>query len=83
MAADVGVEPAGVICAVDAAAGRSILDRREEARSQVECAERVLLTKLDIATPADALAVHERLDALGAVAERASFPANRLKLSLS
>ena len=40
---------AGVVCVVDAEAGGGQLARHEEARAQVEAADRILLTKLDLA----------------------------------
>lgn len=65
--------PAGVVCVVDAETGGAALDRREEAREQAMSADRVLLSKLDVA-PADAVrATHAKLDALAPHAERASF----------
>ena len=66
---------AGVICVVDAAAGARQLGRHEEARAQVEAADRVLLTKLDLAAPEDLLALHRELALRNPAAERASFPA--------
>lgn len=69
------IEVAGVICLVDAEAGAERLDRRDEIRAQIEMADRLLLTKLDIAS-ADALeALHARLREMNPEAERASFPA--------
>jgi G3E family GTPase len=66
---------AGVICVVDAEAGAAQLERHEEARAQVEAADRILLTKLDLA-PADAVvALHRALAQRNPGAERASFPA--------
>lgn len=66
--------PAGVVCVVDAETGGDALERREEAREQVQSADRVLLAKLDVAT-ADAVArTHARLDELAPHAERAAFP---------
>ena len=41
---------AGVVCVVDAEAGARQLARHEEARAQVEAADRILLTKLDLAS---------------------------------
>jgi len=70
------VQAAGVVCAVDVAAGTKHLDEREEARLQIECADRLLLTKLDIATEVQGEAIHRRLDELNPEAERASFPDN-------
>lgn len=66
---------AGVICVVDAEAGAAQLERHEEARAQVEAADRILLTKLDLATPAAVVALHRALAQRNPGAERASFPA--------
>jgi G3E family GTPase len=68
------VAPAGVICVVDAAHAMTALAEREEAREQVQAADRLLLSKLDIATPAQVVACHLRLGELNPKAERASFP---------
>jgi G3E family GTPase len=66
--------PAGIVCVVDGEAGAAQLERRDEAREQVIAADRILLSKLDVAPAAAAAAVHARLRALNATAERASFP---------
>jgi G3E family GTPase len=68
------VEPVGIISVVEAEAGPRVLESREEAREQVLCADRLLLSKLDLATPEQASALHASLDALNPEAERASFP---------
>jgi G3E family GTPase len=65
---------AGVICVVDAEAGAAQLARHEEARAQVEAADRILLTKLDLATPEQVLGLHRALAQRNPSAERASFP---------
>jgi G3E family GTPase len=65
---------AGVICVVDAEAGGAQLARHEEARAQVEAADRVLLTKLDLAPPDAVVALHAELARRNPSAERASFP---------
>ncbi len=66
---------AAVVCVVDAEAGAAQLARYEEARAQVEAADRVLLSKLDLA-PADAVvALHREIARRNPAAERASFPA--------
>jgi G3E family GTPase len=65
---------AGLVCAVDAEDGVRQLERRDEAREQVACADRILLTKLDRATAAQAAATHQALDRLNPQAERAAFP---------
>lgn len=70
------VLPAGVVCVVDAEAGGDALERREEAREQASAADRVLLSKLDVAAPDAVRRTHARLDALAPAAERASFPAD-------
>jgi G3E family GTPase len=65
---------AAVVCVVDAEAGAAQLARHEEARAQVEAADRVLLTKLDLA-PADAVvALHREIARRNFAAELASFP---------
>jgi G3E family GTPase len=66
---------AGVICVVDAEAGAAQLDRRVEARSQVEEADRIMLSKLDRADADRVTDLHARLRELCAGAELASFPA--------
>ncbi len=66
--------PAGVVCVVDAEAGGAALEKRDEAREQVMCADRVLLAKLDVATPDAVRRCHAILDELAPAAERASFP---------
>ncbi len=50
------------------------LQRHEEARAQVEAADRILLTKLDLATPEQIVAIHRLLGQRNADAERAGFP---------
>src|SRR5215471_7866637 len=57
------VQPAGVICVVDAETGAAAVESREEARAQATSADRVMLSKLDVA-PADAVRrAHGVLDA--------------------
>lgn len=68
------IELAGVICVVDGQAGVPQLERRDEARAQVLAADRLLLSKLDVAAPDTVLAVHRHLRALNPHAEAASFP---------
>ncbi len=75
VADDIQVRPAGVICVVDGEAGAAQLDRRDEAREQVIAADRVLLSKLDVAPAGAVAAAHARIAALAPHAERASFPA--------
>jgi G3E family GTPase len=65
---------AGVICVVDAEAGGAQLERHEEARAQVEAADRILLTKLDLATAEQVIELHRTLALRNPGAERASFP---------
>jgi G3E family GTPase len=64
---------AGVVCVVDGEAGADELARHPEARAQVEAADRLLLTKLDVASAEAVLATHAALDPLNGTAERASF----------
>ncbi|UZF91724.1 CobW family GTP-binding protein [Bosea sp. NBC_00550] len=54
----------GVATLVDAVNGMATLDEHEEARRQVVAADRLVLTKTDIATPAEADALRRRLGAL-------------------
>jgi len=70
------IQPAGVICVVDAEAGAEALTKRDEAREQALAADRILLSKLDAATPAAVARTHAVLDELlpAGDAERASFP---------
>jgi G3E family GTPase len=70
--------PAGVICVVDAEAGGSAIETREEAREQAACADRVLLAKLDVASALAVTRCHALLDAVAPAAERASFPLDEL-----
>jgi G3E family GTPase len=65
--------PAGVVCVVDAESGADALEKRDEAREQVASADRVLLSKLDVATVDAVTRTHQRLDNLGPHAERAAF----------
>jgi G3E family GTPase len=65
---------AGVVCVVDAEAGGAQLTRHEEARAQVEAADRILLTKLDLAAADALVALHRELARRNPAAERASFP---------
>ena len=65
---------AGVVCVVDAEAGAGQIARHEEARAQVEAADRILLTKLDLAAPEAVVALHRELARRNPSAERASFP---------
>lgn len=68
------VAPAGVVCVVDASCAAATLARRHEAREQLEAADRLLLSKLDIATAEQVAQCHAALDAAAPRAERASFP---------
>jgi G3E family GTPase len=69
------VQPAGVICVVDAEASAAALDTRDEAREQAVSADRIMLAKLDVATGDAVRRTHAMLDALAPHAERAAFPA--------
>jgi G3E family GTPase len=59
----------GVVTLVDAAAGLATLDRQEEAKKQVAMADRLLVTKADLAGGSPPAALAERLRALNPVAE--------------
>jgi len=64
---------AGVVCVVDGEAAADELGRHPEARAQVQTADRLLLTKLDVASAEAVRATHAALDPLNTTAERASF----------
>ena len=59
----------GVVTLVDAAAGLATLDAQEEARKQVAMADRLLVTKVDLAGSRIPIALAARLRALNLVAE--------------
>jgi G3E family GTPase len=69
------VSAAGVVCVVDAESGVRQIERHEEARAQVEAADRILLSKLDLASPDQVVAIHRLLALRNNDAERAAFPA--------
>lgn len=77
LAAAPSVAVVGLVCAVDAAAVPVQLERRPEVAHQILAADRLLVTKVDRATPAELAAAHAALDALGSHAERAAFPPGR------
>jgi len=68
------IVPAGVICVVDAESGATAVRTRDEAREQASAADRVMLAKLDVATPDAVRNTHAALDEFAPDAERASFP---------
>lgn len=70
------IVPAGVICVIDAETGASAVRTRDEAREQAAAADRIMLAKLDVATPDAVRNTHATLDELAPDAERASFPAD-------
>jgi G3E family GTPase len=68
------IQPAGVICVVDAESGARAIETRDEAREQAISADRVMLAKLDVASGDAVRATHAVLDAVAPHAERAGFP---------
>jgi len=68
------LEAAGVACVVDADAGSAQLDRRQEAVAQVQTADRLMLSKLDLADPSQVPLLHARLASINPDAERVGFP---------
>jgi G3E family GTPase len=70
------IQPAGVICVIDAESGARAVETRDEAREQAVSADRVMLAKLDVATGDAVRATHAVLDAIAPHAERAGFPAD-------
>jgi G3E family GTPase len=74
LAANDSVVASAVVTVVEADAGAEQLDRHPEARAQVAVADRLLITKLDLAGHDRLAALHRSLDALNPDAERAAFP---------
>jgi len=70
------IQPAGVICVVDAEAGAAAVEARDEAREQALSCDRVMLAKLDVATGDAVRRTHAILDAVAPHAERAAFPSD-------
>jgi G3E family GTPase len=68
-----GAVPSGVTCVVDAELG-VLGEARLEWRAQIEAADRIVLTKIERATPDGLRALHARLAELAPEAERAAFP---------
>ncbi|MDB5378046.1 MAG: GTP-binding protein [Rubritepida sp.] len=58
----------GVVALVDAVNGMATLDAQPEALRQAAVADRIVLTKTDLATPEDVAALRERLEALNPIA---------------
>jgi len=58
----------GIVATVDALHGPGQLDRQDEARRQVAMADRILLTKIDLADAAAIMAVSKRIAALNPTA---------------
>jgi G3E family GTPase len=72
------IQPAGVICVVDAESGARAVETREEAREQAISADRVMLAKLDVASGDAVRATHAVLDAIAPHAERGGFPTDEV-----
>ncbi|MFN3275721.1 MAG: CobW family GTP-binding protein [Paracoccus sp. (in: a-proteobacteria)] len=60
----------GIVTAVDAVLGAGTLDRHAEAQAQVAMADRIVLTKCDLATPARIADLERRLNPLNPHARR-------------
>jgi len=71
----------GIVTAVDALHGALQLDRQPEARRQVAMADRILLTKTDLASPEQIAATQGRINALNATAPRRSVVAGAVDAS--
>ncbi len=67
------LELRGLLCVVDALFVGEAVTRRTEARQQIELADRLLISKLDLATSLDLRKVHELLDSLSAASDRAGM----------
>jgi G3E family GTPase len=68
------IRAAAVITVVDAEAGARQLERHHEARDQVIAADRILISKIDVAPTEHLVELHRRLHDLNPDAERAAFP---------
>jgi G3E family GTPase len=68
------VKAAATVTVVDAEAGERQIERHQEARAQVDAADRILLSKIDIAPPHRLADLHRRLYAINPDAERVAFP---------
>ncbi|MEZ4261462.1 MAG: GTP-binding protein [Polyangiaceae bacterium] len=55
------LELAGLITVVDALRGEALLDEQPEARAQLDLSDKIVLTKLDLAEPAAAARLDDRL----------------------
>jgi G3E family GTPase len=67
------IELRGILCVVDALGARQAVAQRSEAVHQIEFADRLLITKLDLAQPEQLMDTHRLLDGLSASSERASL----------
>jgi G3E family GTPase len=70
----VPVQAVAVVTVVDAEAGARQLEKHEEARDQVATADRILISKTDVAAAERLAELHRRLHDLNPDAERAAFP---------
>ena len=64
------IELRGLLCVVDALHVKESLLRRPEVRQQIERADRLLLSKLDLVSAEELLRTHRLLDELGASTDR-------------
>ena len=67
----------GVVTVVDGQSGCEQLERFSEARSQVRAADRILLSKLDVAPAQNLAQLHALLTSLNRRVQRAAFPEGR------
>lgn len=65
---------AGIACVVDARAATTQLERHDEARAQIEAADRIMYSKLDVATATELATARASVTALNPRADVASFP---------
>jgi G3E family GTPase len=68
------VRAAAVVTVVDAEAAARQIERHHEAYEQVLAADRILISKIDVARPDGLIQLHRRLRDLNPHAERAAFP---------
>jgi G3E family GTPase len=69
-----GMTVSAVVAVVDAVAGAGQLERYPEAREQIRFADRILLSKTELASPGAIGRLHAVLAGLNGAAERAAFP---------
>jgi G3E family GTPase len=73
----------GLLCVVDPLHLQEAIEKRNEARQQVECADRIVLSKLDLARELDLARVHGLLDDLCGTKNRVGLSLNSTNAELA